>query len=259
MNNNHALHSSEAQKSGMKSQTLHFTPVILAGGKGTRLKEVIQDYPKVLAKVNGKPFITYLFDILIDFGFPKVVVCTGFRGDVISDFFSDGYRNLQVILSHESAPLGTGGAVRKSVSEVDTENILLFNGDSFVHFDLYEYVAWYEKMNLKLSLLLTELSEVSRYGSVEMSGNGNVTSFTEKGTKKGGGFINAGVYLIKKNLLNIVPAEKEYSLERDFLPQFVGNGLFGFPCIGPFIDIGTPESLAAAESFFNSHHRKISD
>lgn len=236
----------------MKTRYPDITPVILAGGKGSRLKQVLKDYPKVLAEINGKPFLTYLFEVLLKHSFENVILCTGYRADLLSEKFQSGYRNLKVLFSPEETPLGTGGAIRLALPQVKTEKIMIFNGDSFTRFDLPAFIEWHEKKNLEISMLATRIEDVSRFGCVKLENNGEISSFVEKGETNGEGLINAGIYLIKKELLNCIPTGKEYSLEKEFFPKFIRRGLFGFKCDGPFIDIGTPQSFATAENFFRN-------
>ena len=119
----------------------HLTAVILAGGLGLRLRAVVQDRPKVMANVAGRPFLTYVLDQIVSAGIKRAVVCTGFLGDSISTVLNDDYQGLQLLYSHETTPLGTAGALRQALSMVQAFPVLVFNGDSYVNVDLGEFCS----------------------------------------------------------------------------------------------------------------------
>jgi NDP-sugar pyrophosphorylase family protein len=228
----------------------NITALILAGGLGTRLSSVISDRPKVLAPVNGRPFLSFLLDQLVNAGFRDVVLCTCYKGEMIRVTFGNRYKDLTVRYSQEPEPLGTGGALRYALPMIETETVLAMNGDSYIDVDLSAYLKWYLKNEIKVALLLTKVPDTSRYGMVKVEKDKSVSAFEEKEKAKGAGWINAGVYLIKTSLLKSIPAGKPFSLEREFFPS-LGNGLFGYLCESELLDIGTPKSYARAEGFFS--------
>ncbi|MFN0055431.1 MAG: nucleotidyltransferase family protein [Planctomycetales bacterium] len=226
------------------------TALILAGGLGTRLRSVVADRPKVLAPVHGRPFLAYLLDQLADAGIRHAVLCTGFRGDLVRAEFGLRYRTLRLDYSQEHAPLGTGGALRQGVSLARSQTVLAMNGDSYCDADLQAFQARHAARKEVAGLLLTEVSDTSRYGRVQLDPEGRIQRFVEKGVEGGRGWINAGLYLLPVKLLETVPLEEPTSIERDLLPAWIPQGLWGFPCHGKFLDIGTPETFAATEAFF---------
>ena len=230
------------------------TAVILAGGKGTRLRSIISDRPKVLAEIRERPFITYLLEQLIVTGIKNVVLCTGFMADKVYEELNSTYKLLNLIYSRESEPLGTGGALRHALPDINSDLILVMNGDSFANVDLSKYLDWFYKMNCQASILLTKVPDTGRYGRVEMDESGMISSFKEKGEDTRPGWINAGIYILEKSMLLSVPTGKPFSLEREFFPEIVGKGLYGYRSSGEFIDIGTPETYLLAKKLF----RKIS-
>ncbi len=226
------------------------TALILAGGFGTRLRPVFTDKPKALAEVLGRPFLTYLLDQLSYAGARKVILCIGYMGDMVQEVYGDTYKSLHLLYSQEYEPLGTGGALRLVLPLIESNHVLVMNGDSYIHADLISYVDWFFQIDRKASLLLAKEPDTSRYGMVKVKKDESILVFEEKGVAKGAGWINAGVYFIKTSLLKSIPAGKAFSLEREFFPSLVGNELFGYKCKGKFIDIGTPKSYAIAENFF---------
>ncbi len=225
------------------------TAVILAGGKGTRLRSVVSDKPKVMAEISGKPFLAYLLDQLQSAGLRKVILCTGYMAEKIENHFGDSYGSLKLVYSKEEQPLGTGGAVRFALPLL-SETVMVMNGDSYIDANLSEYAKWFLDKDSDAALLLASVTDISRYGKVCINNDNTIASFEEKCNNTSQGWINAGVYLMKKFLISSIPAGKFYSLEQDLFPDLAGKKLFGFCCGGRFIDIGTPQSYGEAEEFF---------
>jgi NDP-sugar pyrophosphorylase family protein len=232
------------------------TPAILAGGLGTRLRSAVADRPKVLASVHDRPYLTYLLDRLVDVGFQKVVLLTGYGADHVYRCVGQSYRDLHLIHSPEPAPLGTAGAVRWALAKLDSAAVLLMNGDSWCDVDLASFRDFHERMAADASLVLAEVTDVSRFGIVQITSAGRVSRFSEK-EGAGRGFINAGIYLLARRLLEEIPDGRRVSLESDMLPSWVRSGrkIYGFEDARRFLDIGTPESYAEAEAFFPPHAR----
>ncbi len=228
------------------------TAAILAGGLGTRLRSVLTDKPKVLAEIHGRPFLSYLLDWLQDAGVRRVVLLIGYRGDEIRKVFGDSYKNLTLRYSEESSPLGTAGAVRRALPMIDSDPALVMNGDAFCDADIGTFYAWHCAADRAGSLLLTEVHDSSRYGRVALDQGGRVLRFEEKSGHSGPGLINAGVYLLSRRVLESIPEGRAVSIEHEVFPNWIGQDLHGYQTSGRFIDIGTPESYAASESFFAS-------
>lgn len=226
------------------------TAVILAGGLGTRLKSVVVDRPKALAKIGDRPFLTYLLEKLAATGIKNVVLSIGYLGEQIKTTFGDSYKNLNLFYSQETSPLGTGGALRLALPLVQSDSILVMNGDSFCDASLSEFFSDYCHRNAEVSLLLTQVSDTSRYGRVKLDTNGKLNSFAEKANSNGSGWINAGIYLIKRQKVAEIPENSFVSLEKEMFPAWIESGIYGYQASGRFIDIGTPESYAQAEIFF---------
>jgi len=240
---------SEKKQPSMKNIS-NVTAAILVGGLGTRLRSVVCDKPKVLAEISGKPFLAYLLDKLLTTGIRKVVFCSGYMGDKVEDYFGDTYDSLHLCYSREDEPLGTGGALRLALPFFSSEAVLVMNGDSYIDTVLNAYIDWFFEQRIKAALLLTKVDDTSRYGSVEINKDKTVAAFEEKCDNAGPGWINAGVYLLKRSLVSVIPTGKFYSLEREFFPSLADGELYGFCSDGRFIDIGTPEAYSIAESFF---------
>ncbi|MFC1633242.1 nucleotidyltransferase family protein [Planctomycetota bacterium] len=224
--------------------------VILAGGFGTRLQSVVSDKPKVLAEVSGRPFLTYLLDQIASAGIRQVVICVGYMAEKIRDCLGETYGPLSISYSYEDEPLGTGGALRLALPHVSSDTVLVMNGDSYIDVHLSAYASWFFPKNGRAALLLTRVPDAARYGRVILNENEGIVAFKEKQEDSGTGWINAGVYLIKRSLIASIPMGMPYSLEREFFPSLAGKDLFGCRTEGRFIDIGTPESYAETKTFF---------
>jgi D-glycero-alpha-D-manno-heptose 1-phosphate guanylyltransferase len=229
---------------------VEITALILAGGQGTRLRGVLPGMPKVLAPVCGRPFLSYLLDQLQDAGVREVVLCTGYRADQILAAFGTRYQDLELRYSDESRPLGTAGALRLALSQVEAERFLVLNGDSYIQCPLDKFHRWHleHESSFPGSLLLTWTEDASRFGTVEVDHRGVIRSFREKRGLPEAGWINTGVYLFRRPLLESIRPDRNTSLEREMFPRWIARGLGGFTTRAPFIDIGTPESFAQAGS-----------
>jgi D-glycero-alpha-D-manno-heptose 1-phosphate guanylyltransferase len=230
------------------------TAVILAGGLGTRLRGVLPGVPKVLAAVAGRPFLNYLLGQLDSYGIREVVLCTGYLGDQIRFKIGDRYgSHLHLKYSWEEQPLGTGGAVRQALGLCISDPILVMNGDSYVDVDLIGFLKWFCERDLEAALVLSKIPDTGRYGKVEIGAGGLITGFMEKMAGDGPGWINSGVYLLRKSVLSYFPEKQFSSLEGDLFPRLVAETrLYGYLAVGKFIDIGTPESYLLAEKFFGT-------
>lgn len=229
----------------------NITTVILAGGLGTRLHRSMFDRPKVLAEVLGRPFLTFILDQLVLVGVRDVVLCTGYMADMVQERLGEVYKSLFITYSTERKPLGTGGALRLALLKIKSDTVMVMNGDSYIDVDLNAYLEWFFEKDLTAALMLTKVFDTSRYGRVISTRDGRIKSFEEKGGNARRGWINAGIYLLKKQLVESIPSCKAYSLEREFFPGLIGKGLYGYRCKGRFLDIGTPDSYCRAGVFLS--------
>jgi histidinol-phosphate phosphatase family protein len=246
--------STECGSRERKPDPASLTAAILVGGLGLRLRSVVADRPKVMAPVAGRPFLASLLDQVIAAGARKAVLCTGYRAEQIETEFGDRYGPLALAYSRETEPLGTAGALRLAVPRLDSDPVLVLNGDSYCAFNFDLLLAFYRAQPTEALLWLAHVHDTARYGRVVLDAGGAVEQFLEKAdaASQGPGWINAGVYLVSRRALESISAGRPCSLEREVFPSWVGRGLRAFRGAGPFIDIGTPESYAEVESFLGS-------
>jgi D-glycero-alpha-D-manno-heptose 1-phosphate guanylyltransferase len=227
---------------------------ILAGGLGTRLRSEVSHVPKAMAPILGTPFLNYLLDGLIEQGARHVILCIGYGGDQIRDYYCDRYGSLNLTYSLETHPLGTAGALRHCISHLKSNEFLVINGDTYCGVDLNHYLAWYRQRLLKASIVLVHKADVSRYGSVTIDSDEHITAFHEKTAQSGGGYVSAGIYLLHRDIVKSIPKDREVSIEYEVLPKWIGQGLSGYKTNSTFIDIGTPTSYRMAQEFFSGKH-----
>lgn len=223
---------------------------VLAGGLGTRLRPALKGVPKAMASINGKPFLHYLFDWLIFQGTKQVVLCTGYLGKQIKDYFGDHFGPISIAYSHEAQSLGTAGALRHCLSEIHSDIILGVNGDTYCDANLKNFLTWHQCHAFNASVLLSYKKDVHRFGSVETDQKGQIVQFHEKTSRPGGGYVSAGVYLFNRSIIENMPDGKNLSMEYEVLPDLIGKGLSGYKTKSSFIDIGTPESFGTVKTYF---------
>lgn len=224
--------------------------LILAGGLGTRLERTLPNLPKSLAPIHGEPFLNRLLDQINEARFKKVILCTGYLGELVQETFGDSYRELSLVYSREKQPLGTAGALRLAAPLIKSDLCFVMNGDSYIDIDLNHFLRWHLSHDFKASIVLIRKKTPSRYGTVQIDNHGVIKTFCEKSDQKGACWINAGVYLFPRGLLKSLPTGRMLSLERQVIPFWLKHKIGGYRSQSKFIDIGTPESLKKGETFF---------
>lgn len=215
--------------------------IILAGGQGTRLKDVIKHLPKPMAPVCGRPFIEYLVFQLRRHGVKEIIMATGCMKEAIRSYFKDGREmGVKISYSEEDRPLGTAGAIRKAAGLTADRELLIMNGDSFLDVDLKALAAFQRDKKGAAALCAVHMEDAGRYGRVERDGRCRVISFIEKGGSTPG-LINGGVLMLRRDALNGI-GMGAFSFEREVLPGLVDKGLYAMEVEGFFVDIGVPES-----------------
>lgn len=220
--------------------------LILCGGLGTRLSKVINDTPKGMAKVGGKPFLSILVNELSKFGMQNIIFCIGHLREQISGYFcsvdKSGYR-----FSAEEQPLGTGGALKNAELLVKSDPFLVLNGDSICEIDYYSLLDFHLDKKAMVSIVLSKSNKTDDYGSIELDENQTIISFQEKKSLAGGGLINAGVYLMNKEFLSTMKKNYPLSLEREVFPEALRTKrCVGYVVEADVMDIGTPERYRKA-------------
>ena len=228
---------------------------VLCGGLGTRLRPVLADRPKSMALISGVPFLQLLIERLRSQGIDDVTLGTGYMAEKIEDCFGDGsHLAMRIAFSRESEPLGTGGALKLAESQL-SDPVLILNGDSYVEWDVAAMLDLFTSQDASVVIALQAVADVTRYGSVTLDHDRRITQFVEKGVRAGPGLINAGVYLVRKEIVRDLPANQATSLERDVFPALLDRRVYGSVCNGLFIDIGVPDDLQKAQTLLAAQAR----
>ena len=223
--------------------------IILAGGLGTRLRPAVPDLPKCLAPVDGKPFLFYLLEFLIEQGIHKFIFALSYKHETLSRFLA-GYkmdRAASYQLTIENEPLGTGGAVKLACSKATEKTVLVVNGDTFFSIDLNLLSLAHAEKSADCTLSLKPMRNFDRYGSVELNPDNSVKCFQEKKYYETG-LINGGVYALSVEKFKDQSFPEQFSFERDYLEPLESNRvIYGLVQDVYFIDIGVPEDYARAQ------------
>jgi D-glycero-alpha-D-manno-heptose 1-phosphate guanylyltransferase len=220
--------------------------IVLAGGKGTRLSAVVPNLPKPMAPVAGRPFLSYLLHRLQTQGVRRVCLSTGYMGEVVRGAYGSSFEGMEIAYAQEETPLGTGGAVRMSLAFTREEDVFVMNGDTFAELDLRLMKDLHLAARSRLTLALTHVADTARYGAVDVA-DGRIVGFSEKGAV-GPGYINAGVYLLRRDLFEDMNLPKAFAFEQDVVVrQLAALRPRAFLTSGYFIDIGVPEDYQRAQ------------
>ncbi|PID48139.1 MAG: D-glycero-D-manno-heptose 1-phosphate guanosyltransferase [Proteobacteria bacterium] len=217
--------------------------IVLAGGSGTRLRSVVRDVPKPMAPVNGKPFLEYIMRYLQKNEINRVVLSVGYKRETIQEYFGNFFENLEIVYSVENEPLGTGGAIKKAMQFIKSEQAYIIHGDTFFNVNLKSLTL---DNGSKLILSLKQMTDFDRYGCVEFDSKGYVITFVEKGYKKIGN-VNGGVYLASKTIFELFDTADKFSFE-----DFICNNIQELKLTSKvfdeyFIDIGIPHDFKKAQ------------
>ena len=230
-------------------------PVILAGGEGRRLRPVISDVPKPMARVAGKPFLEILMEYWISQGIRRFVLAVGYKHDMIEKHFGSRYKNADIVYSVEEKLLGTGGGLVLALSRLtDEAPFLVLNGDTYFEVPLGDMIAFHNKKNAEWTIALAESAEKGRYGSVKLEEGGRITGIQTDAAQSKRRLINGGVYLINRNLFAkpFIKSGEKKSIETEIIPAFTREKkrMYGLISEARFVDIGIPHDYEKASSMF---------
>jgi mannose-1-phosphate guanylyltransferase len=227
--------------------------LILAGGQGTRLRPLTLTTPKPVLPLAGRPFLAFMLDWLAAHGVTEAILSCGFMADRVARVLGDRQGDMSLRYVTEPEPLGTAGPLRLAADEGGLdERLLVVNGDVLTDLDLGAQLAFHARAGAWATLALVAVEDSSSYGLVPTTPSGEVKAFLEKVAGDGGDAppptdrVNAGVYVIERAVAERIPPGRAVSFEREVFPGLVGDGLFGYPADGYWIDIGTPERYLEA-------------
>lgn len=229
-----------------------FTAVVLAGGFGTRIRHLIGTLPKPLVPVCGEPFLHWVLANLRNQGANRVLLLAHYESAQVIDFASKASdASCRIDCLVEDSPLGTGGAILSAIKLVDLPEIfLLVNGDSLVITDITPALSYVEDGAVG-AIIGVQMEDGARYGALEFAEDGRLCRFREK-REGAGGMINSGVYVMRKSVIvKYDTGKRPLSIETEVFSSMLGAGedIRVVPTTADFIDIGTKETLPAAEAF----------
>ncbi len=227
--------------------------VILAGGLGTRFRPVTLKTPKAMIQVLGKPYLEYQIQYLKSYNITSVLLCVGYLGEKIRDYFGDGRSwGVRIEYSFEENPLGTGGALKNSKHHLE-ESFFLIYGDSFLPIDYLSIEEYFLNTGKMLLMMLYDNREDTAVpNNIALNEKGIVTYYEKNSNISALKYVDAGVLAMKKDVLDMFPSNRVISLENDVFPGLIPlQECAGLVTRQRFYDIGTPERLKAFEDYVN--------
>jgi mannose-1-phosphate guanylyltransferase len=225
--------------------------IVLVGGEGTRLRPLTSDVPKPAVTLVDRPFLAYAIEWLAAHDVTEIVLACGFLPDILREALGDEERRTGVTITYvaEPEPLGTAGAIRfaaEALGDRLEDRFLALNGDVLADLDLDTLVRAHGERGAAATIGLHPVDDSSAYGLVRCGEDGQVLEFLEKTGKAVPGEINAGAYVLERSVLDLIPAGRAVSIEREVFPRLVDNGLCALLLSGYWMDIGTPERYLQA-------------
>jgi mannose-1-phosphate guanylyltransferase len=237
-------------RTGPKSMPSAVDALVLCGGAGTRLRTITGEAPKSLATIGDRPFLEILLHQLRRHGFRDVILAVGYQRDLIRSYLGDGSHGQSLKYSVETQPLGTGGALRNALDLIQSESVLIVNGDSYTDADLTAFARDSQKAKADISVIVVPTDGRDDCGLVAVDASERVLGFKEKQTASGRHFVNAGIYMFSKRVLAEIDSGARVSLETELFPHWLAEGkhVRAFLHHGECVDIGTPERYERAQA-----------
>jgi mannose-1-phosphate guanylyltransferase len=222
--------------------------VILAGGVGTRLRPLTARVPKPIVTLVDRPFIAFMLEWLRSHDVDDVILSCGFLAESVREVLGDGAAYaMRLRYVDEPEPLGTGGAIKHAEALLD-ERFLVCNGDVLTDMNLSAQIVQHEQTGAAATLALISVEDPSAYGLVRLAEDCSVREFFEKpaGVQANEEMISAGAYVLERSVVDLIPAGRPVSIEREIWPALIGNGLYGYAASGYWLDIGSPQRYMQA-------------
>ena len=228
--------------------------LILAGGKGTRLRPLTDKIPKGLVEVQGKTLTEWIFDLLKKYGIRDVILSTGYLSDKMRDYFTDGSKfgmNIDYVEENPDKPLGTAGPLRLAQPMLK-ESFIVSNGDELKCINIPRMFRLHKRKNALVTIALTTVDDTTQYGVARLDGS-RILEFVEKPKREEApsNLINSGFYIIEPEVIEMIPKGKFCMFEKDIFPQLAKEGrVRGFPFSGQWFDTGNFERLERARKLW---------
>jgi D-glycero-alpha-D-manno-heptose 1-phosphate guanylyltransferase len=224
--------------------------IILAGGFGTRLAHIVSNVPKPMANVNGVPFLEHLLNYLSRQGISRVILAVGYKKEHIIEYFGENYNGICIKYSNEDSPLLTGGAIKKALTLSQSDIVYVINGDTYFDVPLKEMYNDFIESDADISIASYKIKNNCRYGTIIFDSDYWIKKFEEKQFQNEG-YINGGIYLLRRTLLENYP--NAFSFEQEILEKNLKlYKIRAYCCQRYFIDIGVPEDYYRAQDDFKA-------
>ncbi len=235
--------------------------LILAGGKGARLRPLALYTPKPIVPLANVPFLFFQIDHIKKAGITEIILSLSYQPRTIEDIFGDGMKYGVIMrYTHEDLPRGTAGAVKAAENLID-DTIIVFNGDVLTDTDLLDVLRYHREKEAEATIVMARVMNPTGYGLIESDADGRVIGFTEKPPEDEvtGDTINAGIYVLEKSVLARIPAEGSVSFERDIFPAMLAQGakFHAYLTHGYWQDIGSPQKYLEAHYGIISGRMKL--
>lgn len=225
--------------------------LILCGGLGKRLRPVVSDSPKPMAKIHGSPFLDILIEYVASFGFRRFILCCGYMGETIRDYYTAKSIASEIVFCMEEEPLGTGGAIKNAKPYIKSSHFVVTNGDSFCSVDLADFIKFHITTRGVMTIALTKVKDENS-GKVLLDKNNKIVRFEEKGQNKSEYYSSVGIYCMEQTVFPFMANMTKFSLEYDLIPDLVQQSCYGYVTDKELIDIGTPISYNKAQKLFST-------
>ncbi len=238
----------------MTNQIECLSAVVLAGGLGTRLKKVVKDVPKSMAPINGRPFLEYQLTFLEQSGIRNVILATGYKSEVIFEYFGYQFRSLSLCYSNEDEPLGTGGGLIKAANLADpTQHLFVMNGDTYFPISLTKMMEFHQTSYADFTMAIIKNTDFDRYSAFDITSGGRLLPASDSASINKSG----GIYLLSPEMVSDLQSRvvERSSFEDDLTPSYLNSDLKLFAYVGdaPFVDIGIPEDYYKAGQLIDEY------
>lgn len=236
--------------------------LLLAGGKGTRLRPLTDNIPKPMVPIMGKPLLEKTILDLKKSGVDEIVISTCYKSEYIKNYFGNGKKlGIQINYISEDLPLGTGGAIKNS-EKFFNDTFIILNSDIVSNVPYNEFIQYHKQKHAQVSIAMTEVKDPSQYGVIEFDNQNYIKAFKEKPQKgeTNSKWINAGIYIFEPKVLNEIPKDKIVSIEKDTYPLLLNKGykMTAYKYFDYWLDIGTLEKyIKAHKDIFLSYYKKL--
>jgi len=236
--------------------------VILAGGFGTRLRPLSCTRPKLLFPIGNKPLLDWTLKNLAESNVKEVILAVNYMAEAFIHRYGNTAYKMKLHYSKEAVPLGTGGPIKKAEDIIGhDEPFLVLNGDIFTTINYAEVVERHRENDAVASIMLYEVEDPTRYGTVELAKNNRVVRFVEKPPKgkAPSNFVNAGIYVLEPEIFRYIPEGKRVSIEREVFPKLAAKKkLYAYDFDGLWIDIGKHEDFLHANRLLLDADKRLS-